>query len=215
MPGRRTAAVRSITGIPRRLIRAGDRLAFPEAQSATDHWQRIAMNQAVDEYISGLGPEACLAAEISGDAHSARPWKAYTSLSYPDFDLCAPLVESRRFDVVICEQVLEHVVDPWAAVANLRELCTPGGRVIVSTPFLIKIHELPQYGMRDFWRFTPRGLETLLERGGLEVDAVGTWGNRQCVVGNFNRWAARRRWHSLRNEPDCPLQVWAFARPAS
>ena len=75
----------------------------------------------------------------------------------PDFDLCAPIAVERQFDVVICEQVLEHVVDPWGAAANLRELTTPGGHVIVSTPFLIKVHELPSFELRDYWRFTPRG----------------------------------------------------------
>ena len=113
---------------------------------------------------------------------------------------------------MICEQVLEHVVDPCAAARNLHGLCVPGGHVIVTSPFLIKVHELPYFGMRDYWRFTPRGLETLLERGGLEVYAVGAWGNRQCIVGNLGSWSAQRWWHSLRNEPDLPVQVWAFAR---
>ncbi len=36
-------------------------------------------------------------------------------------------------------------------------------------------------------------------------------GNRACVVGNLSRWSAYKPWHSLRNEPDLPLQVWAFA----
>ncbi len=67
------------------------------------------------------------------------------------------------------------------------------------------------YGMRDYWRFTPRGLTALLECAGLVVDAVNSWGNRQCVVGNFDRWPAYRWWHSRRNETDLPLQVWAFA----
>ena len=58
--------------------------------------------------------------------------------------------------------------------------------------------------MRDYWRFTPRGLQTLLERAGLEVEHVETWGNRQCVVGNFRRWSAYRPWHSMRNEADLP-----------
>ena len=30
---------------------------------------------------------------------------------------------------------------------------------------MIRVHELPAYGMPDYWRFTPRGLRTLLERG--------------------------------------------------
>lgn len=196
---------------PRALAAAGDRLVFPEGEAPAEHWQRLVLNEAVDEHIAALVPSRCVAAEISGDAHADKGWKGYTSLMYPDFDLCAPLQEPRRFDVVICEQVLEHVRDPWTAAANLRALCAAGGHVIVSTPFLVKIHELPQFGMRDYWRFTPGGLRVLLEGAGLEVETVRSWGNRQCVVGNFHRWSAYRPWHSMRDEPDFPVQVWAVA----
>jgi Methyltransferase domain len=198
--------------LPRRALGKGEELVFPLARTAPEHWQRVIMNRAADQFIESLDPQRCSAAEISGDTHAARPWRDYRALMYPEFDLCAPLSVGRRFDVVVCEQVLEHVVDPCAAAANLRGLCEVGGHVIVSTPFLIKVHELALFLLRDYWRFTPRGLETLLERAGLEVVAMGAWGNRQCVVGNFNRWSAYRRWHSLRNEPDFPVQVWAFAR---
>jgi|tagenome__1003787_1003787.scaffolds.fasta_scaffold20977306_5 SAM-dependent methyltransferase len=170
------------------------------------------LNGAVEAHLEGLGPSRLRAAEISGEAHADRGWRAYASLNYPEFDLCAPVHDPGRYDVVVCEQVLEHVADPFRAAENLRELCAPGGHIVVSTPFLIKIHELPMFDMRDYWRFTPRGLCTLLERAGLEVDEVGSWGNRDCVVGNFDRWPAYRWWHSLRNEPDLPVQVWAFAR---
>jgi SAM-dependent methyltransferase len=189
-----------------------DRLLLPEATSGVDQWQRVRLNDAMLDHIRSLDPPTRSAAEISGDAQAGHPWKSFTSLNYPEFDLCAPLVDRGTFDVVICEQVIEHVVDPWAAAENLRGLCRPGGHVIVSTPFLIRIHELPMFGMRDYWRFTPRGLRTLLERAGLTVDTVGSWGNRSCIVGNFDRWPAYRRWLSLRDEPDLPVQVWAFAR---
>jgi SAM-dependent methyltransferase len=169
------------------------------------------LNGAVDAYLTSLGPGGLRAAEISGDTHAGRGWKEYTSLMYPDFDIGAPVADPGRFDVVICEQILEHVRDPCAAAANLRKLCAPGGHVAVSTPFLLRIHELPAFEMRDYWRFTPRGLRTLLEGAGLEVDEVRSWGNRDCVVGNFDRWPAYRWWHSLRNEPELPVQVWAFA----
>jgi hypothetical protein len=84
--------------------------------------------------------------------------------------------------------------------------------VIVTSPFLIKVHELPMYGMHDYWRFTPRGLRLMLEQVGLEVLTIGTWGNRECVTGNLSRWSSYRRWHPLRNDPETPVQVWAFAR---
>jgi SAM-dependent methyltransferase len=195
-----------------RLRAARDRLLLPEAASGSEQWQRVTLMKAVDRHLDALDPPTRMAAEISGDAHAGKPWKRFVSLNYPEFDLCAPLTEPGAFDVVICEQVIEHVVDPWAAAENLRGLSVPGGHVVVSTPFLIRVHELPMFGMGDYWRFTPRGLRTLLERAGLEVDAVGSWGNRSCVAGNFDRWPAYRRWHSLRNEPDLPVQVWAFAR---
>jgi SAM-dependent methyltransferase len=195
-----------------RLLRdARHALRTPDASSGTDQWQRVVLNRSVSRHLSSLGPSRLDAAEISGDAQGGHGWRSFTSLNYPEFDLCAPLAVDRRFDVVICEQVLEHVIDPVAAAANLRGLCAPGGQVVVSTPFLIRIHELPMFGMRDYWRFTPHGLQRLLEGSGLVVDSISWWGNRRCVTANFNRWPAYRRWQSLRNQPDIPVQVWAFA----
>jgi len=194
-----------------RARRLGDAIRGPDATSGADQWQRTVLNRAVNRHLQSLRPAQCDAAEISGDAQAGHGWRSFTSLNYPEFDLCAPLALGRRFDVVICEQVIEHVADPWAAARNLRALCAPGGHVIVSTPFLIRIHELPMFGMRDYWRFTPRGLRQLLEGAGLVVDSVESWGNRQCVTANLDRWPARRRWQSLRDEPDLPVQVWAFS----
>jgi SAM-dependent methyltransferase len=201
--------------VARRLRDAGRKLRYPESACPSEHWQRLVLNQAVDRHLEALDPSRRTAVEISGGAHAWRPWKGYVRLDYPEFDICAPLGERHIYDVVICEQVIEHVSDPSAAASNLRGLCTLGGHVIVSTPFLVRVHELPMYGMPDYWRFTPRGLRTLLERAGLHVDTIGSWGNRSCVVGNFDHWPAYRRWHSLRNEPDLPVQVWAFARNTS
>lgn len=195
-----------------RLRSIRDQLLLPEATSGSDQWQRVVLNEAVSRHIDSLGPSRLSGAEISGSGQAGKPWRSFTSLDYPEFDLCAPLERRATFDVVICEQVLEHVVDPLAAARNLRGLCSPGGHVIVSTPFLVRIHELPMYGLRDYWRFTPRGLAALLEYAGLVVDTVDSWGNRHCVVGNFDRWPAYRWWHSRGNESDLPLQVWAFAR---
>lgn len=198
--------------IIRRAADGVGRLLLPESTSPTEQWQRIVMNRAIDARIASLDPGSLSAAEISGDSHADGRWSKHTSLNFPEFDLCEPIAGTERFDVVICEQVLEHVVDPFGAAANLRELTVPGGHVIVSTPFLIKVHELLLFGMRDYWRFTPNGLRTLLESAGLVVDSVDTWGNRWCVDGNFRRWPAYRRWHPLRNDLDLAVQVWAFAR---
>ncbi|MGH3350271.1 MAG: class I SAM-dependent methyltransferase [Nocardioides sp.] len=44
------------------------------------------------------------------------------------------IVEPGSFDVVIFADVLEHLVDPRAALEQARELLAPGGRVVISIP---------------------------------------------------------------------------------
>jgi len=46
-----------------------------------------------------------------------------------DFDL-AP----RSVDVILCLDVLEHLIDPWAVVARLGGLLADGGAIIASIP---------------------------------------------------------------------------------
>ncbi len=170
-------------------------------------WQRQVMNAGVRSLLDDLRPAECRAIEVSGRWWGDRPWMEYRSTEYPDFDLVSPPDDFDRwgrFDVVVCEQVLEHVVDPIAAMGNLVRLARPGGTVIVSTPFLVRIHGAPH----DYWRFTPRGLHLLMERCGLDSVVVDSWGNRRAVTSNLRRWTPARPWRSLRNEPDVPLVVW-------
>lgn len=200
----------AVRKIGRRVADAFEDLVYPRSTSAADQWQRVVMNRAVDAHLRSLDPPKHSAVEISGNAQADKQWKSFCSLNYPEFDLTKPLVDRGQYDVVICEQVLEHVVDPFAAARNLTQLCVPGGHVVVTTPFLIKVHE--DWGLVDYWRFTPRGLRKLLENAGLRVDTVGHWGNRQCVYGNLAKWSAYRKWQPLGNRADTPVQVWAFAR---
>jgi 2-polyprenyl-3-methyl-5-hydroxy-6-metoxy-1,4-benzoquinol methylase len=37
-------------------------------------------------------------------------------------------------DVVVCADVLEHLRDPWSALAWMRTLLAPGGRAVISVP---------------------------------------------------------------------------------
>ena len=52
--------------------------------------------------------------------------------------------KSASADVVMLDQVLEHVPDPWRAVAEVHRVLKPRGTCICSTPFLIRIHPHPQ-----------------------------------------------------------------------
>jgi len=67
---------------------------------------------------------------------------------------------SAGFDLVLCTEVLEHVLDWPAAWANLHRLLAPGGRLIITCPFVYPLHEEPY----DFWRATPHALRRFAER---------------------------------------------------
>jgi SAM-dependent methyltransferase len=66
------------------------------------------------------------------------------------------------FDAVVCTQVLEHVGDPRAVVAELNRVLRPGARLWLTVPLVWPLHEEPF----DFFRYTPYSLRALLEQAG-------------------------------------------------
>ena len=66
----------------------------------------------------------------------------------------------------------------------------------------------------DCSRWTELGMKHFLDECGFPWDGIkaASWGNRACVKANFNCWARRGWFGSLRNEPDFPVVVWALAR---
>ncbi len=63
-------------------------------------------------------------------------------------------------DAVICRSVLEHVEDPFKAVAEIYRILRPQGKALVSVPFLYPYHASKGY-YGDFYRFTEDGVRHL------------------------------------------------------
>jgi SAM-dependent methyltransferase len=77
-----------------------------------------------------------------------------------------PLADA-SFDGVLCSQVLEHVFTPEAFLREAGRVLRPGGRLVLTVPFVWDEHEQPQ----DYARYSSFGLRALLERTGYEVVA--------------------------------------------
>ena len=71
-------------------------------------------------------------------------------------------------DAVLCTQVLEHVQEPGAVLAEFHRLLRPGGRLYLTVPLVWELHELPH----DYFRYTPASLELLLGNAGFEDVAI-------------------------------------------
>ncbi len=97
---------------------------------------------------------------------SAASYVGVDIVENPAADLLGPVealpVEDGSFDVVLCNQVLEHCDDPAQAVRELRRVTAPGGRVLASTHGVQVYHPSPN----DLWRWTHAGLERLFRENG-------------------------------------------------
>lgn len=81
-------------------------------------------------------------------------------------------------DLVLATETLEHVAEPDAFLAEAHRLLKPGGRLIITVPFAARWHYIPH----DYWRFTPAGLQMLMERAGFTDVVVNGRGNETTVA---------------------------------
>jgi SAM-dependent methyltransferase len=70
-----------------------------------------------------------------------------------------------QFNSVLCNQVLEHVFAPDEFIREIRRVLAPGGRLLLTVPFVWDEHEQPF----DYARYSSFGLKDLLERHQFKV----------------------------------------------
>ncbi|MFL6248235.1 MAG: class I SAM-dependent methyltransferase [Thermoanaerobaculia bacterium] len=73
--------------------------------------------------------------------------------------------DDASFDSALCNAVLEHIIDPERAMAELARVVRKGGHIIATVPFLQPYHACPG----DYRRYTADGLAQLGRNAGLEV----------------------------------------------
>ncbi|MBK7538032.1 MAG: class I SAM-dependent methyltransferase [Myxococcales bacterium] len=93
-------------------------------------WRRVARvgisgHAKVLDYGCGAG---LLVADLCERGLDAAGYDAYT----PAFQ--RPALLQQRYDVVLAQDVLEHVEDPLALLERLGALCRPGGVLAIGTP---------------------------------------------------------------------------------
>jgi SAM-dependent methyltransferase len=82
-------------------------------------------------------------------------------------------VPGESIDTLLCSEVLEHVPHPPRAIAEFARVLRPGGVLVVTVPFLARLHEEPH----DYFRYTRHGLRSLLVECGFEVDEITETGS--------------------------------------
>ena len=94
------------------------------------------------------------------------------------------IVPKERFDCAICLEVLEHVANPFVAVAEIAKVLRSDGILILSVPHLSRVHEAPH----DYFRYTQYGIRSILESNGFDVVEIKPTGSLISFLGH--QWAS-------------------------
>lgn len=129
--------------------------------------QYIPSNSSLIDVGAGLSPYKKKVQElkmeyISHDFNSYIPDKNSIGLqdtgwNYPTHEIICEILdipEIKKYEVVLCTEVLEHVPDPVRALKKLSSLVSSPGYVLVSVPFLSLMHQAPYWyssGLSPYW----------------------------------------------------------------
>ena len=72
------------------------------------------------------------------------------------------------FQLVLSQETIEHVTDPFRAVREMARVLEPDGVLYLQVPFVLGYHPDPE----DYWRFTHSGVRRLIEQAGLSCERV-------------------------------------------
>lgn len=128
-----------------------------------------------------------------------------------------PLVDG-AFDAVICAELLEHVPDPRPVLGEAWRVLKPGGKLLITAPFLYRVHGDPD----DFGRYTGQFWQLALTNAGFQHIMVEPQGALRSVLVDFAKQYCDARWRQplylLAQLALAPLHKWAMqvdSRPST
>jgi SAM-dependent methyltransferase len=87
--------------------------------------------------------------------------------------------DDNTYDAVVLTQVLEHVPDPEAALAEICRVMKPNGKLLLSAPLNGPLHGEPWH----YFQFTHYGLDQLAQKTGFKIDEIEKIGGAFWLIG--------------------------------
>jgi len=98
--------------------------------------------------------------------------------------------EVPQCDLVICNQVFEHIFNPHQAIKNIIQLVKKGGYIFISVPSINCIHGEPHYYSSGYH---PRYLQRLGDENNLKTIYSDYWGSIKFMLHKCaGRWRSYR-----------------------
>ena len=67
-------------------------------------------------------------------------------------------LQGQQFDCIVCNDVLEHLADPWDTLKGLRPLMAPGGVLVASLPNMRFMPVLKDLVLEGNWNYVNQGV---------------------------------------------------------
>ena len=130
---------------------------------------------------------------IGGGSQLVQLWPkvSWEVTNYPNVDAMNLPWEDASVDILLSDQMLEHVPKPWKAADEMIRVLKPGGLLICTTCFMQRWHPPATY-----FNFHPDGLKSLFDHN-LTTITAGGWGHR-LVNDIFNYNPEEKMWRNLK-----------------
>lgn len=111
----------------------------------------------------------------------------FTHLKYPDYDLLDLSKIREKFDIIILDQILEHLQNPFIAAEKLWRILNNNGIIICSTDFMYPLHYTNPNTKNDFFRYSSDGLKQVFYK--YKPEFVKMYGNLEYI-----QFLAKNNW---------------------
>ncbi len=151
-------------------------LILPTRNKLNLYLQKISKDHKVSEILeigSGGEKRKKTTIDIFKDSKSFLQTDINEKYGHQILDLTNLGSWNKKFDFILCTNVLEHIFEIENAIFNFDLLLKSKGKILVSVPFIYPLHDEPE----DYWRFTEHSLKKLFSN--YEIIDFKQYGLRQ------------------------------------
>ncbi|MDA1273225.1 MAG: class I SAM-dependent methyltransferase [Verrucomicrobia bacterium] len=176
------------------------------------HSEAFARDQWVKTHAERLAPKSVVL-DAGAGASKYRPLFAHCDYKTQDFcKYDGPLVKYLRpidyvceitaiplpdqsLDAILCTEVFEHVVNPMAVLTEFHRLLKPGGRLLLTAPFISHLHMEP---FHYYSGFMPYWYQFWLPKRGFRIESTSAVGGpgQTCLTfcqAFYSQWSAAEK----------------------